>query len=357
MWVVGTVVVGVVVVVVSVILSVACCRQRPAPIQTRVAIPHYIVYNPPPSQVQVAMATPIAIAAPPVATTSSANAASSISGIDPRELVERRELASGVRTSVFACTYRGTTVAVKSLKLPAGALAKHRFLAECHLLARMQSPHIVSYIGVTTPDGLDRSGMLVTEYLGLGDLRNFVASVPLSALSWRQKLEMAHDIVLGLVYLHASGVLHRNLTSRNVLVTDAVRAKLSDMSVAREMDEATMTAGIGTYRWMAPEMLQDGHYATSADMFSFGVLLSELDTHQLPYADHLSASGRAYTEPTVMVKAMTGEFRPTFSYACPRWFSELGAKCMASDPQARPTAMEASYAIELELQCLELSSA
>ncbi|OQR88509.1 protein kinase [Achlya hypogyna] len=271
--------------------------------------------------------------------------------INHAELTIVKTLAQGAYGEVLLASYQGLAVAVKKL-LPGEQsqddLAK--FIIEIKLLAKMRSPYIVSFIGASwlRPNDV----MLVTEYLERGDLRSYLQSAAPEATAWPQKLQLAYDVLQGLVYLHTleAKVLHRDLKSRNVLLTNDVHAKLTDFGISREMDDATMTAGIGTYRWMAPEVLQDGHYDESADMFSLGVILTELDTHRVPYSDRVNGSGRPYSDTAIMAKVMTGDFRPTFSSDCPQWYQDLGNKCMALDPVGRPTAMEASYAIMMHME-------
>ncbi|RHY49314.1 hypothetical protein DYB38_012197, partial [Aphanomyces astaci] len=75
-----------------------------------------------------------------------------------------------------------------------------------------------------------------------------------------------------------------------------------------------------------------------ADIFSFGVILSELSTNIVPYSDLRNAKGNVYTDTAIMAKVMTGELIPTFASDCPEWFAELGKLCLALDPHARPSA-------------------
>uniref|UniRef100_H3G7N6 Protein kinase domain-containing protein n=1 Tax=Phytophthora ramorum TaxID=164328 RepID=H3G7N6_PHYRM len=66
-------------------------------------------------------------------------------------------------------------------------------------------------------------------------------------------------------------VIHRDLKSKNILLNEHLEAKLSDFGVSRERITGTMTAGVGTSLWMAPEVMMGGKYDAKADMFSFGV--------------------------------------------------------------------------------------
>ncbi|RHY58991.1 hypothetical protein DYB34_006483 [Aphanomyces astaci] len=127
---------------------------------------------------------------------------------------------------------------------------------------------------------------LVLEYMERGDLQTYLSTTKLtpSLLNWPQKLAILKDIVSGLGHIHALGVIHRDIKARNILLSHDLRAKLTDFGVARQVSGTTMTQGIGSLQWTAPEVLEGGQYTAQADMYSLGILLSELDTHQPPYA-------------------------------------------------------------------------
>uniref|UniRef100_H3G6F2 Protein kinase domain-containing protein n=1 Tax=Phytophthora ramorum TaxID=164328 RepID=H3G6F2_PHYRM len=74
-----------------------------------------------------------------------------------------------------------------------------------------------------------------------------------------------------LTYLHslATPVIHRDLKSRNILLNHAMAAKLTDFGISRERLDRTMTAGVGTSVWMAPEVMLGEKYDVKADIFSF----------------------------------------------------------------------------------------
>ncbi|GMF36269.1 unnamed protein product [Phytophthora lilii] len=102
----------------------------------------------------------------------------------------------------------------------------------------------------------------------------------------REKATIALHVAHALTYLHSlePPVIHRDLKSRNILLNQMHEAKLTDFGISRERLDRTMTAGVGTSLWMAPEVMTGEKYDDKADMFSFGVVLSELDVHTLPYA-------------------------------------------------------------------------
>ncbi|RHZ16572.1 hypothetical protein DYB26_000261 [Aphanomyces astaci] len=215
--------------------------------------------------------------------------------------------------------------------------------------SRYMCPYVVHFIGVAwnTPGDM----MLLTEFMNGGDLRQVLELTPPS-FQWVHKLRCALSVAEGLVYLHLMDpkVIHRDLKSRNVLLDSDFNAKITDFGIARETDDATMTAGIGTFRWMAPEVLLDGHYTEKADIFSFGVILAELSTNIVPYSDLRNDKGNVYMDTAIMAKVMTGELIPTFASDCPRWYLDVATACLALDPLERPTAMKTAYTIRRQVE-------
>ncbi|KAF0696955.1 Aste57867_12340 [Aphanomyces stellatus] len=100
----------------------------------------------------------------------------------------------------------------------------------------------------------------------------------------------------------------------------------------------------------ALEVLLDGHYLESADVFSFGVILSELDTEILPYSNLRNAAGNPYTDTAIMAKVMSGQMLPSFTANCPGWFASLGRQCLSLKAKDRLTAMKISFTMRSQLQ-------
>ncbi|OQS01966.1 kinase [Thraustotheca clavata] len=95
-----------------------------------------------------------------------------------------------------------------------------------------------------------------------------------------------------------------------------------------------MTQDTGTLYWTAPEVLKGRHYSIPADIFSFGIVLTELDTVDVPYSD------LQMNQKTFQRKVCNNKLRPKLSDSCPFWFVNLVEKCLAHKPSERPTANE-----------------
>ncbi|CAK4686334.1 unnamed protein product [Aphanomyces euteiches] len=251
--------------------------------------------------------------------------------VDERELTLESLLGSGAFAKVWRGTFRGEPVAVK-------ASHDHRvdhdhvqaFIQEIQLMGSFDSPYIVRLLGVVWTRPADLK--CIMEYMDCGDLKEYLADNSPEELSWTDKVQHIYCVIEGL------------------------GTKLADFGISKEDIQATMTVGVGTFRWMAPEVIQSQYYTTSSDIYSFGVLLSEFSTHQLPYQDMKNpSSGLSMGDTSIMVKVVSGELRPLFSEDCPHWIKDLAEDCLALDPAKRPTAAQVSHLIHLELQRLSMS--
>ncbi|ETV94820.1 TKL protein kinase, variant [Aphanomyces invadans] len=254
-------------------------------------------------------------------------------------------MGTGAFANVWAGSFRGDAVAVKAL-LSTCVTPHHveSFVAEIQLMASFHSPYIVRVVGAcwTAPSDLK----CVMEFMDGGDLKHYLDTHTAAAFPWVQKYRHMHSIAEGLAYLHARNVIHRDIKSRNVVVDSTHGTKLTDFGTSKEDILATMTMGVGTFRWMAPEVLQDAGYTISADIYSFGMVLSELDTHHAPYVDHVNpANGHPVADGAVILKVINGSIKPTFTPECPRWVFDLAMRCLDLDPTNRPTAMQISFEI------------
>ncbi|KDO23467.1 TKL protein kinase [Saprolegnia parasitica CBS 223.65] len=246
-------------------------------------------------------------------------------------------VAEGGHGAVYQGTYRTDTVALKTLsphKISASNVES--FLDEILLLSILDCRHIVRLVGVAWTKPADV--VCLQEYMDGGDLRTRLLDD--APFPWTDKLVCVTHLVDALVYIHSLNVLHRDIKSRNILYRhDVAEWKLADFGVAREDADGTMTCGVGTSRWTAPEVLQGQYYSSAADVYSFGVVLSELDTHALPYADVLGPNGQPLAEATLVQRVCAGELTPTFQASCPAWVRSLAADCLCTEPARRPTAL------------------
>ena len=173
---------------------------------------------------------------------------------------------------------------------PGAMTIMRRFEQECSFLSGIRHPNIVQFLG----SHLDSETQLPVLLMELMDdsLTNFLeCSLKQSQepLSYHTQVNICCDIALALAYLHASDIIHRDLSSNNVLlIGEGNRAKVTDFGMAKlfRINRATMTSLTmcpGTTAYMSPQALDDPPiYTSKLDTFSFGVLGIQVITKQFP---------------------------------------------------------------------------
>ncbi|KAG2764205.1 hypothetical protein Pcac1_g24179 [Phytophthora cactorum] len=276
------------------------------------------------------------------------------------KLTKGKLLNKGGYGMVYRGSYRGEAVAIKTL-LPEQrkTLAQiNSFLSEIKIMAALEHPRVVRLIGVAWDSLADLCS--VAECMEGGDLRTLLNHFEYHECRPHgfdlDKARIALHVAHSLTYLHSLDplVLHRDLKSKNILLTEDLDAKITDFGVSRESSDRTMTAGVGTSLWMAPEVMMGERYGSSADIFSFGVVLSELDSHVLPYAAAKETdSGRVIPDTALLQLVSLGLLRIEFSLHAPKALIDLAHACVDIDADARPNAGEVLYQLQLIMNMYE----
>ena len=169
---------------------------------------------------------------------------------------------------------------------PGAMTAMRRFQQECSFLSEIRHPNIVQYLG-SYQDPETQLQVLLMELMD-DNLTRFLDQSQ-EPLSYHTQVNICHDVALAIAYLHSKDILHRDLSSNNVLMTGAGnRAKVTDFGMAKlfNINRATMTPQTmcpGTLPYMSPEALDDPPvYTKKLDTFSFGVLGVQIMTRQFP---------------------------------------------------------------------------
>lgn len=201
--------------------------------------------------------------------------------IDRRLLKIGDKVASGSCGDLYRGVYLGQDVAVKILRSEhLTEASEDEFAQEVAILREVQHENVVRFIGACTksPDLC-----IITEYMPGGSLYNYLHRSK-KALKLSELLKFAIDVSKGMEYLHLNDIIHRDLKSANLLMDTLQVVKVADFGVARVLhQEGVMTAETGTYRWMAPEVINHQPYDQKADIFSFAIVLWELLTAKIPY--------------------------------------------------------------------------
>ena len=165
-------------------------------------------------------------------------------------------------------------------------LTTWRFEQECQLLSTIRHPNIVQYLGIYhDPDtGLPA---LLMELLD-DNLTHFLERST-QPIPYHIQVNICYDIALALSFLHSNDIIHRDLSSNNVLLIGNVRAKVTDFGMARLGDQnprashLTFTMCPGTDVFMPPEAVREKPvYTEKIDCFSFGVITLQIITQKFP---------------------------------------------------------------------------
>ena len=161
-----------------------------------------------------------------------------------------------------------------------------RFEQECEFMSAIRHPNIVQYLA-TFRDPDTHLPVLVMELMD-DNLSHFLQMSP-QPVHYHIQVNISHDISLALAFLHSNNVIHRDLSSNNVLLIGNLRAKVTDFGMARLDDLSSLgtlftnTTCPGTDVYMPPEAVQDKpEYTEKLDCFSLGVIIVQILTRQFP---------------------------------------------------------------------------
>ena len=278
--------------------------------------------------------------------------AATFTGFDPYKLtgvvVTDRELGHGSYATVLELEYMGLKCAGKKihellLRQGDASYTVRRFEEECRLLSQVHHPNIVQFLGVCFQQRV-RAPILVMEFLPT----NLTSCIEQYGILPKEiSYSILHDVALGLCYLHSQtpAIIHRDLSSNNVLLTPNMTAKISDLGVARilnltPLQVSRMTQTPGTPAYMPPEvMVANPKYDTSVDEFSYGIMMIHMFNGRWPEPQ----VGQVRAEPDRrMIPVSEAERREVFLRAIgnDHPLMDLICKCIDNYVQSRAHANE-----------------
>jgi serine/threonine protein kinase len=208
------------------------------------------------------------------------------------------------------------------------------FILEVESLAKLNHPCVLRILGWKLADSLS-SAEIQTEYARNGSL-DWVLSNAKNGETRRSSLTATGSgilicgIVLGMRYIHSSGVIHRDLKPANILLDQNWRPLIADFGSAHfQSDDATPTAGSGTVRYAAPEQFTDDPPTPKIDVFSFGLVLYEILVGSPVFPSSET--------PFAVIRRLQGRDLPSVPATCGSVMQNLISRCWQQNPEDRPS--------------------
>ncbi len=206
-----------------------------------------------------------------------------------------------------------------------------RFFAESRNLAALNHPNVIQ---IHRLGEFQDAPYIVMEFLTGQTLRDLLRENPPST---RQTLEIMRQVARGLGAIHGRGILHRDLSVNNIMVTESGQAKILDLGLSKDtrVPPSVFSENVlaGTISYVAPELVRGDAATTASDIFSYGVILYEALTRRNPFqAEHVTAT--LYNTITRAPESLA-----TILTDPPSGLADLTASCLAKNPADRPASI------------------
>ena len=278
-----------------------------------------------------------------------------ISGV---EVLESKTLGEGAYGVVKLGKYYGLLCAVKKLKpsmFPPGMkqldqmseLILQSFYNECDKLSKIRHPNVVQLLGVYE-DKHSRLPVIVMELMheSLSRLLFRTKSLPFYV-----EINICHDVAQALAYLHSfkRPIVHRDLSSNNIMISKDYRAKVTDLGVAKVAKGSFLnwdnTPAPGTLAYMPPEVRKvPADLSPAMDIFAIGINAIQLQTHKFPKPGPEFASGILGLSKVVSEKERRKEHLDLMDRSHP--LRPLALECIKDNPRDRPSALKICEKLE-----------
>eukprot|EP00002_Diphylleia_rotans_P035707 TRINITY_DN781_c0_g1_i10.p1 TRINITY_DN781_c0_g1~~TRINITY_DN781_c0_g1_i10.p1 ORF type:complete len:2527 (-),score=625.44 TRINITY_DN781_c0_g1_i10:128-7708(-) len=235
-------------------------------------------------------------------------------------------LGTGSFGSVVVGLYKAQKVAIKRMLTSTAPNTPLMFMMEVAVVRQLSHPNIVKFIGAcVNPSKL----AIVLELVEPGSLRDYLRDKS-KPFTHQNKWHVIRGIIEGMAYLHSRVplLLHRDLKSANILINSNFDAKICDFGFARIKSTTRTMTKCGTLAYQAPEILNGKRYNEKADVYSFGIVVWEIESRESPYCGE---------DPLLLPFSVTEGHRPSTDGLKDADAVRLMAKCWDDNPTDRPS--------------------
>mmetsp|Transcript_94675 Transcript_94675/g.276847 ORF Transcript_94675/g.276847 Transcript_94675/m.276847 type:complete len:571 (+) Transcript_94675:59-1771(+) len=303
--------------------------------------------------------------------------------IPSKEVELGKILSKTLKSCIYIATWRGTRVVAKTsgplTRSTSGAsivdlasqddseesthaIAAKEVLHEIQLLSTMRHPDLVMFLGAC----LDSSPpFFITEYMEGGDLERYYMSRSKQGNhsfrpSWDLFLKWASAVARALCFLHSRPIIHRDLKPLNLLLNRTLDLKVTDFGISKLVrpealggsslkGDGRMSGGVGTWRYMAPEVVRYEQYTDRVDIYSFALILWFMYTGLQPFVAQFGNDAEVVLKEYLQGK----EPRPDVTYTgsrcgptIPRALHEFLQDCWHETTAFRPSAHDCTKRLE-----------
>jgi serine/threonine protein kinase len=207
--------------------------------------------------------------------------------------------------------------------------AKRRFIREARAASKLSHPNITTIHEIDEWHGRD---FICMEYVEGQTLRKIISNNLQQVLNQQEVINYATQIAEALQEAHEHNIIHRDIKSENIMVTSKGQVKVMDFGLAQIQGTMTKTqigATPGTIAYMSPEQTRGETVDHRTDIWSFGVVLYEILTGQLPF--------KGEYEQAVIYSILNEEPEPIIKYRTdlPSDFQQIQEKMLAKEPKDR----------------------
>ncbi|XP_040465150.1 tyrosine-protein kinase HCK isoform X2 [Falco naumanni] len=228
----------------------------------------------------------------------------------------------------YKATYnKHTKVAVKTMK--PGSMSVDAFLEEANLMKTLQHDKLVKLHAVVTRE---EPIYIITEFMEKGSLLDFLKSEEGNKQPLPKLIDFSAQIAEGMAFIEKRNYIHRDLRAANILVSAILVCKIADFGLARIIEDNEYMAREGAkfpIKWTAPEAINYGSFTIKSDVWSFGILLTEIITYgRIPYPGMSSVE---------VIRALEHGYRMPRTENCPEELYDIMMRCWKTKPEDRPT--------------------